>query len=148
MNNEITFNQKDSDLKKRLLFTILFIVYPAYVLLSCVISPIHTITDSNIAYKVLPLVFYFLNVIVDILVIYLSLATVIYGMYRLSVKNLRSVLILALCAPLFKNALKLLVSPLVDGMPSLNNLIVDIYSLALSGLLEVLQLAVVIFISY
>ena len=148
MNHDTPFNNYESDLKKRLLYTILFIVYPAYVLLACVISPIHTITDSNIAYKILPLIFYFLNVIIDILVIYLSLATVIYGMYRLPLSKLRSLIILALCAPIFKNILKLLISPIVDGIPTVNNLLVDIYSLALSGLFEVLQLAAVIFLSY
>lgn len=148
MNHDNTLNKQDSNLKKRLLFTVLFIAYPAYILLSCVISPIHTITDSNVAYKVLPLIFYFLNVIIDIFVIYLLLSTVIYGMYRLPINDIKSVLILALLAPFFKNALKLLISPIVDGIPTINNLIVDIYSLALSGLLEILQLSAVIFLSY
>ena len=107
MNNEIALNKQDLNLKKKLLFIILFIVYPACVLLSCVISPIYTITDSNVAYKVLPLILYFINTIVELFVIYLSLATVIYGMYRLPIKTIRAIMILALCAPFFKNALKL-----------------------------------------
>ena len=148
MINETNSKIQANDLKKRLLFVILFIVYPAYILQACVISPIHTITDSNVAYEILPLVFYFLGIVVDIAVIYVTLATVIYGMYRLGINNFRSVMIAALISPAFKNVLKLIISPLVDGVPTLNNFIVDVYSLAVSSILEILQLAVVVFISY
>ena len=148
MNNETNIKKQDYDLKKRLLFVILFIVYPVYILQACVISPIHTITDSNVAYKIIPLVFYFLGIIVDIAAIYITLATLIYGMYRIGIKDLRSVMILAIFSPAFKNLLKLIVSPLIDGVPTLNNLIVDIYSLSVSSLLEMLQLAVVVLIAY
>ena len=148
MNNEIFINTRDADLKKRLLFIILLIVYPACILQSCIVSPIYTITDSNVAYKVLPLVFYFLGIIIDILVIFITLATIIYGLYRLQLKSFRSVIVLALAAPAIKNTLKLLISPLFDGAPTLNNFIVDVYSLSVSSLLEILQLLVVLLIVY
>lgn len=148
MNKDISLNKQDAGLKRRLLFIALFIVYPACIINSCIVSPIHTITDSNVAYRVLPLVFYFLGIIIDLFIIFISLATGIYGMYRLPVDKIRSLIILVLLAPVFKNTLKLVMSPIIDGMPTLNNFIVDIYSLAISGLLEVLQLAVVLFIAY
>ena len=148
MNNETNVKKQDQDLKKRILFIILFVVYPAYILQACVISPLHTITDSDVAYKVLPLVFYFLGIIVDIAVIYITLAVLIYGMYRIDIYSFRSVMILSLVSPAFKNFLKLIISPLIDGVPTFNSFIVDIYSLAVSSLLEILQLAAVVFIAY
>lgn len=138
------------NLKKKLLRAILFIAYPAYVLQACVISPVFTITDGNILYKdsVLSLAFYFLGIIVDLFVIFLSLSVVIYGLYKLTLKDARSVILAALLAPVFKNILKLAVSPFVDGVLNLNQLAMDAYSLSVSSVFEILQLALVLFIVY
>ena len=138
------------NLKKKLLYAILFIAYPAYVLQACVISPIFTVTDGNVLYKdgFLSLAFYFLGIIIDLFVIFLSLAVVIYGLYRLTLKDMRAVILAVLLAPVFKNILKIAVSPFVDGVLNLNQLIMDAYSLSLSSVFEVLQLAVILLIVY
>ena len=148
MNKDIFLNEQDAKLKKKLLYITLFAVYAAYAVNSCVISPIYTVTSSDITLEKLSFGFYFLGVIIDIFTIFLSLSIVIYGMCRISLRNLRSVIILTLAAPFVKNLLKLAVSPIIDGMPSINQFLIDIYSLSLSSLLEILQLAVVIFIAY
>ena len=145
MNNNITLNERDLKLKKLLFSLILYIVYPAYVLHSLVISPIYTITDSDIAVNgIIPLIFYFLYNVIDIFVIFFSLAVIIYGLCRLGVKSIKSVIALALMAPIFKYILKLIVSPFIDGFVDLDQFAMDIYNLGISGGLEILQIVVIL----
>jgi len=145
----LSINEQDHKLKRKLLLLMLFIVYPAYILQACVISPIYTITDSNILYSgLISLIFYFLGIVIDIFVIFLSLAAVIYGMHKFSLRELRSVIVLALMAPVFKNILKIIVSPLVDGAIDPELLLMDIYSLSISSVLEVIQLSIILLIAY
>lgn len=148
-NNVKILNPKDLNLKKKLLYIILFVVYPAYVLHSCVVSPIYTITDSDITYhKVIPLIFNVLGVEIDLLVIFLSLAVIIYGLHRLSLRDMRGIITVSLLAPVFKYVLKIIVSPFIDGFFNFNLFIMDLYTLGISGLLEILQILLIIFIAY
>lgn len=141
--------EQDIMLKRKLLLVLLFIAYPAYILQSCAISPMYTITDSNILYSgLLSLFFYFLGILVDIFVIFLSLATVIYGLHKFSLRDMRSVITLALMAPVFKNILKITVSPLIDGVIDIDLFLMDLYTLTVSSILEMLQLSVILFIAY
>ena len=144
----VPLTEHELSLKRKLFSIILFAAYPAYIVNSCVVSPIYTVTDSNVAYNVLPLVFFFLGIIIDLAVIYLSLAVIIYGMYKLPTKALSPLIALTLSAPIFKNLLKIIVSPFVDGVIDTELLIMDIYSLSVSCVLEILQLAIVLIIAY
>ena len=91
MNNTLNINEQEVRLKRKLLLVILFIVYPAYILQACAVSPLYTITDSNILYNgFISLLFYFLGIIIDLFVIYISLSTVIYGMYKFPIREIRS----------------------------------------------------------
>ena len=149
MNNSVVLNERDLKLKKRLFSIILYIAYPAYILHSCIVSPLYTITDSNVAYKgILSLSFRFLYEVIDLFVIFLSLAVMIYGLCRLGAKNMRSVIALAMLAPFFKYILKIIVSPFVDGFVDIDQFLMDVYTLAISGGLEILQLTIIIFLSY
>ena len=148
-NNDVTLNARDLNLRKKLYSAILFAIYPAYILNACVVAPLYTVTDSNVAYiDLIPLIFYFLGIVIDLFAIFFSLAVVFYGLHRLSFKNLRSVIILVAAAPFFKNVLKLIVSPFVDGVLNMNLLIMDSYTLGMSSVLEVLQLAIIVFLAY
>ena len=149
MNNSVVLNERDLKLKKRLFSIILYIAYPAYILHSCIVSPLYTITDSNVAYKgILSLSFRFLYEVIDLFVIFLSLAVMIYGLCRLGGRKMRSVIALAMVAPVFKYLLKIIVSPFVDGFVDIDQFFMDIYTLAISGGLEILQLAVIVLLSY
>lgn len=148
-NTDITLNERDLKLKKKLFFIILYAAYPAYILHSCVVSPLYTITDSNVDYNgIISLTLYFIYNIIDIFVIFLSLAVIIYGLCRLGFRETGSVIVLAMLAPVFKYVLKIIVSPFVDGFVDLDQFMMDIYNLAVSGGLEILQLSIILFISY
>ena len=148
-NKDIVLNERDGSLKKRLFYMILYIVYPAYILHSCIVSPLYTITDSNVVYKgILSLSLRFVYETIDLFVIFFSLAVMIYGLCRLGGKNMRSVIALALLAPLFKYILKIIVSPVVDGFIDIDQFFMDVYTLAISGGLEILQLTVIVLLSY
>ena len=148
-NNDIVLTERDSKLKKRLFSIILYIAYPAYILHSCVVSPLYTITDSNVAYKgLLSLSLRFAYEVIDLFVIFLSLAVMIYGLCRLGGKNMRSVIVLSMLAPIFKYVLKIIVSPIVDGFIDVDQFLMDLYTLSVSGGLEILQLTVIVLLSY
>ena len=141
---------ENQSLKKKLLYAILFIAYPAYILQAAVVSPVFTITNGNILYKggLLSVSFYFLGIVIDLFVIFLSLAIVIYGLYRLTIKDMRSIITVTLLAPLFKNLLKLAISPLVDGVLNFDQLVMDSYSLLVSSVFEALQILFILIIAY
>ncbi len=134
-------------IKRDLLKKILFIVYPAYIMHSCVTSPVFTIFDSNVETGELALLFYFLNIAIDLFVMFFSYAVVIYGIYKLSLKDITPVFYLAMLAPVFKYALKLIVSPIIDGFVSFDQFLMDLYTLSVSGALEIVQFLIVIFIA-
>ncbi len=148
-NNDIVLSERDESLKKRLFYIMLYIAYPAYILHSCIVSPLYTITDSNVAYRgILSLSLRFLYETIDLFVIFFSLAVMIYGLCRLGGKNMRSVIALAMLAPVFKYILKIIVSPIVDGFVDIDQFFIDIYTLGISGGLEILQLTVIVLLSY
>ena len=138
---------KDQGLKKRLFNIILFVVYPAYLLHSCVVSPLYTVFDSNVETELLSLVFYALYNFIDIAVIFLSCAVIIYGIYRLSLKEIKKAYAFVLVAPVFKYVLKLIVSPIVDGIVDLEQILMDLYSIGVSCVLEILQLWIIIYVA-
>lgn len=150
MKKDLKLEKNEELIKNRLFILILLIAYPAYILHSFVISPIYTMVYSNIVYNGtwVPLALDLLLVIIDIAVIFFLAAMVIYGLCRLPEQAMRSSIIIAILAPLFKNALKMIISPFIDGIPSLGQLFLDIYSLAVSCVLEMLQIAAIVFISY
>ena len=142
--NNITEPKKRS-LNNKLFRAILFVVYPAYILHSLVVSPIYTVLYSDVAVnKIIPVLLYYFIVFIDIFVFLVSFSVMIYGLCHLSFKEIRSVFILALLAPLFKYVLKFAISPFIDGIPSIDTLILDIYSMSVSCLFEMLQFVVVI----
>lgn len=145
---DIKNNGKTVDLKKRLFLMVLLAVYPICILQSCVLSPIYTITDSNVSYDILPIVLKYLGIVIDIFNIFFSLSIVIYGLIRYSLSEIRSTFIMVIAAPLLKNLLKLLLSPIVDGKPSVEFFLMDMYSLGLSAVLEIIQLLVIIYVVY
>jgi hypothetical protein len=138
----------NSSIEKRLTFTALFVIYPLYLVGACVVSPLYTATASNISYEVLPVILKYLGVFIDIFGIYISLSIAIYGLLKLDIPKTKSVLALILASPLFKNVLKLIVSPIVDGKPTVDIFLMDVYSLGLSSVFEILQLALAIYITY
>ena len=147
MNNKS--ETKNATLKSKLFKAILFIVYPAYMIHSLVTSPIYTVLYSDAAVdKIFPVLIYFLNVFIDLFVFWTSLAVVLYGLCHIRFREMRSVFLLALFAIPFKYALKMIVSPFVDGIPSIDVLILDIYSIGVSCIFEMLQIAVVILIMH
>ena len=138
---------RDRRLKKKLFNIILFIAYPAYIVHSCITSPFFTVFDSNVMTEALAIMFYALNTIIDLFVFFLSYSVIIYGLYRLSFNEIRPTFYLAMLAPFFKYALKLIVSPFVDGVVDTSQLLMVIYSLGVSGILEILQFLCIILIS-
>lgn len=135
-------------LKKRLKLATLLLIYPMYLIGACVVSPLYTMTDSDISYDLLPVIFKYLGVAIDIFGIYISLAIIIYGLLKFKAIEIKGIIILVLASPLFKNVLKLIVSPIVDGRPTIDMFFMDMYSLSISSVFEILQLAVAIYITY
>ena len=138
---------RDEALKKRLLRIILFITIPAYILHSCITSPLYTIFDSDVALDDYSIIFDVLNDMIDLFVFFLSYAVVLYGAYRLSLKKILPTFILAMLLPIFKYLLKLVVSPLVDGVIRPDDLLMGLFSFGISGALEILQFLLIIFVS-
>ena len=138
----------NSSLEKRLTFSTLLVIYPLYLLGSCVVSPLYTATDSNVSYDLLPIILKYLGVVIDIFGIYISLAIAIYGLIKLEMSKIKPVLTAVLLSPLFKNILKLIISPIVDGRPTLDIFLMDVYSLGLSSAFEILQLVLAMYITY
>lgn len=138
---------KDERLKKRLFRIILFIAFPAYIIHSCVTSPLYTVFASDVALQSYSLIFDVLNDLIDLFVFFLGYATVIYGIYRLSLKKIKTTFYFAMLAPVFKYLLKLAVSPIVDGILDFNDLLIGLYSFGISGVLEITQFLAVIFAS-
>ena len=135
--------------RKRLFQIILFICYPLYVLHSLVVAPLFTVCDSNVAINEAFTVFlYYVMVLIDVLVFFISFSVIIYGMCIMPLKNMKKTLALIFLSPFFKYLLKFIISPMVDGIPSIDMLIVDVYSYCLSGCLEVAQYAIVLLLSY
>lgn len=145
--NNIINELSSQRIKKDLFRRILFIVYPAYFVHSCITSPIFTIFDSNVETVELALLFYALNIVIDLFVMFFSYSVIIYGIYRLSLKDIKPAFCLALLAPVFKYVLKLIVSPIIDGFVSFDQFIMDIYTIAVSGTLEMLQFLAVVLIA-
>ncbi len=137
----------DERLKKRLLLVILCLAYPAYAVHSCITSPFYTVFDSNVETTSIALVFYALNLIIDLFVFFLSYGVVIYGMYRLSLKKISTTFWFAMLSPVFKYILKLIVTPIVDGFISIDQFLMDIYSIGISAVLEILQFLIIIFVT-
>ena len=138
---------KDERLKKILLRIILFIAFPAYVIHSCVTSPLYTVFVSDVALRDFSLIFDIINDLLDLFVFFLGYATVIYGMYRLSLEKIKATFYLAMLAPIFKYLLKLAVSPIVDGILDFDQILMGLYSFGISAALEIIQFLVVIFAS-
>ena len=134
-------------LKKRLLRIILFFAIPAYILHSCVTSPLYTIFASDVALTDYSIIFSVLNDLLDLFVFFLSYAVVIYGIYRLSIDEIRPTFYIAMLLPIFKYLLKLAVSPIVDGAVKPTDLLMGLFSFGISGAVEVLQFVVIIFVS-
>jgi hypothetical protein len=61
-------------------------------------------------------------------------------------KNMKNIFILILASPFFKYLLKFLITPFVDGI-SPDNIVIDLYSYGISGLLETLMYVAVILLS-
>ena len=142
------FNElRDERLKKLLFRAILFIAYPAYLLHSCVTSPLYTMLYSDVETTDFALIFYALNILIDLFVFFLSYSVVIYGAYRLSLKKIRPTFWLAMLSPVFKYLLKLIVSPIVDGIVNLDQILMDLYSIGVSSVLEILQFLIIILIA-
>ena len=145
--NNIIDELSSKRIKKDLFRRILFIVYPAYFIHSCITSPVFTVFDSNVETGSIALLFYALNIAIDLFVMFFSYAVVIYGIYKLSLKEIRPVFYFALLAPVFKYVLKLIVSPIIDGFVSFDQFLMDLYTIAVSGTLEMLQLLAVVMIA-
>ena len=126
---------------------ILFICYPLCALHSLVIAPLFTVCDSNVAVDGGVTVFlYYLMVMIDLAVFFISFAVLIYGMCYLPIKKMKKTVIIVFLSPFFKYLLKFLISPFVDGIPSLDQLAEDLYSYLISGGLEVIQYALVMLV--
>jgi hypothetical protein len=138
---------RDEALKKKLLKIIIFIGLPAYILHSCVTSPLYTIFASDVALTEYSIIFDALNDLLDLFVFFLSYAVVLYGIYRLSLKEIRPTFYLAMLLPIIKYVLKLAVSPIVDGAIKPNDLLMGLFSFGISGAFEILQFLLIIFIS-
>lgn len=131
-------------LPKKLFKIILFTVYPAFILHSLVIAPLFTVCDSNVGIpESVTVALYFLFVLIDILVFFISFSVIIYGICQIPPMDLKKVLILIALSPFFKYILKFIISPFIDGWPSVDTLTADIFTYAVSGVMEVLQYAVV-----
>ena len=144
--NQIIEN-KNEQLKKLLFRLIVFVAYPAYIVHSCVTSPLYTVLYSNVDYTYLSLIFFYLNIFIDLFVFFLSYSVIIYGMYRLSLKQIKTTFIFATLSPIFKYALKLMVSPIFDGAFKLNDFISDVFTVGVSGALEIAQFLIIVFVS-
>lgn len=128
---------------------ILFFVYPAYVLHSLVVAPIYTVCASNVGIpEAVTVAMYYLFVLIDLLVFFVSFSVIIYGLCHLSLREMKKTLILIALSPLFKYLLKFLISPFVDGIPTIDTLIIDLYAYGISGVLEILQYLIVFALAY
>ena len=67
-------------------------------------------------------------------------------MCYLPIKKMKKTVIIVFLSPFFKYLLKFLISPFVDGIPSLDQLAEDLYSYLISGGLEVIQYALVMLV--
>ena len=131
-------------LSKKLTRIILFFAYPASVLHSCLVSPIFTVLDSDASIeRIFPIILHYTIVLLDLFVFFLSYAVIIYGLCRLSFKTIRTAVILSFAAPVFKYLLKMLVSPFVDGIPTSDQFMQDLFSYIVSGTLELIQFVIV-----
>ena len=148
MNTSKNFSELQNEaLKKRLLCIILFIAFPAYITHSCVTSPLFTYFYNNVALREFSIIFDILNDLLDLFVFFLSYAVVIYGIYRLSLKDIKLTFYLSMLSPIFKYALKLIVSFIGYNKIDLNQLWMGLYSFGVSSVLEILQFLAIIFIS-
>ena len=142
-----TLLEKEKKLKKYLLRGILWIAYPIYALQSLAVYPLYTILESNVALASVAPVFKYIGILMDLFVFFLSNSIIIYGLLRLSFSRIRSVFWLVLCLPLFKYALKLAISPLIDGIPGQLQFWMDLYTIALSAALEMLQFLIIFWLT-
>lgn len=146
INNHI--NQlRDEALARRLLKIILFVAFPAYIVHSCVTSPLFTFFYNDVGLRDFAIIFNILNGIIDLFVFFLSYAVVIYGLYRLSLDKIKHTFYLSLFAPAFKYALKLIVSIVGYSKIDINQILEGLYSFGISCTLEMLQFLAIIFIS-
>ena len=140
-------SMNDAALAKRLFKIILFFVYPAYIVHSCITSQLFTDFNNNVQLRDFSIIFDILNDLIDLSVFFLSYAVIIYGIYRLSFKQIRSTFYLAMLSPVFKYTLKLIISFVGYNRIVLNDFWMAIYSFGISGTLEIAQFLLVIFIS-
>ena len=138
---------QDSRLKKRLVLAVLCMAYPAYIIHSCVTSPLFTVYDSNIETSSISLIFYGMNLILDLFVFFLTYSVSIYGMYRLNKNDLHPIFAVSILATVFKYVLKLIMTPIIDGFISWDQFFMDIYSIGISAVLEILQFVIIILLT-
>ena len=62
-------------------------------------------------------------------------------------KEIKKAYAFVLVAPVFKYVLKLIVSPIVDGIVDLEQILMDLYSIGVSCVLEILQLWIIIYVA-
>lgn len=135
----------DNLISKRLFRTILFIIYPTYILHSLVISPAFTTLSSDAGVdRIFPVALYFISVLIDIFAFFLAFAVIVYGVLNIPLKRMKSTLIIIFLAPLFKYLLKWFISFWIDGIPNIDNLVIDLYTLGISYVLETIQFALVL----
>jgi len=143
------FGSADTPLSKKLFRAILLTVYPAYILHSLLFSPIYTVLYSDIGVNpVIPILLYFLLVLIDLFAFFIAFSVIIYGLCRYPAEKIKKVFALVFLAPLFKYLLKMAVSPFIDGIPTASQLSRDIFTLATSYLLEVLQFLIVLLLTF
>ena len=140
---------KNNNLKKKLFNIILFTVYPLYILHSLIVSPLFTILYSNVAVPTfLPVILYFITVGIDILALWIMFSVTIYGLCKEPFKNIKNILFLCVFAPVFKYILKIIISPFIDGIPSVDTLLMDLYTIGISCSAEMLIFLLVVLIVY
>ena len=134
-------------LKRRLFRIILFIVFPAYIVHSCVTSYLYTVFYNNVELRSFSIIFDILNDVIDLFAFFICYAVVIYGLYRLSFKEIKKTFYLALFSPAFKYVLKLAFSFVGYTKIDLTQLWMGVYSFSISCVLEMIQFLLIIFIS-
>lgn len=145
----MNISDDNKNLKNKLLKIILLTVYPLYIAHSLIVSPLFTILYSNAAVPdIFPVILYFLTVIIDIFVLWIMFSVVLYGLCHETLTGMKKIFILCILAPIFKYILKIIISPFIDGIPSIDTLLMDLYTIGVSCLAEIFVLLTVILLTY
>ena len=142
--------RRNDQLRRTLSRVLFLLVYALVTLYVFVLAPLYVRFANDILYMTtgLPDLLSLLLAVLDIAVFAIAYAVILYAVYRLPMRRVRSLLLIYGGAILYRNVVNLVMTYLTDGIPVAEEIGFDLASVLAYIVLESLQCGLVVFIAH